>query len=210
MSVLSFEPGDMFVSSIMCRLIEAPETKWQQTLEWVAGTEGTITDIEELANDIQGFWSRMLIEEAEYFELRISTWLPDSHPYDPTAFYVDGGVVQGEYTSIANAAPLDTCMLIRKQPISGRIGSLPMRGVIRQGDYTALASGRSFIDLAAQEVRMEAAVADSGLGTHIGVEDATLALAMIGTTGLARVVTELSVQGVQLVKTKHKWFNHAP
>lgn len=207
--VLTFIAGARFVASTRARVITAPDRVWQQTLEFVAGADGNLVDIEGLATDIGQFFAALLVVEAQVFEVRVSTWEADSHPYDPTAFYVDTTVRNGAYTSIGNPAPLDTCMAISKHPQTGRNGALPLRAAIRQNEYSASLHGRSFVSLSDAQARFAAAFATSGLDLHVGVEGATLQLAMIDAGGNARIVLDMGVTGIREVKTKHKWFNRA-
>ena len=64
----------------------------------------------------------------------ISTYAPDSRPYNPDALATYAYNVQGQRTSNSDAVALEVCLFIRRITDLGRSGKLFYRGCLFEGD----------------------------------------------------------------------------
>lgn len=145
----------------------------------------------------------------------LSTWLPDSHPYDPAAFVsqsLAGITGQLELPSAGTAQPRNMVLKVRRVADYGRQGKLSYRGVLNETDVTtsnaleptlasgSLASYQTALDL--HKAAILGAIVDAGMtnGYHAMIR-------LRSGTVEARAVTDLEVDGVGFNKPNHKYYD---
>lgn len=69
-----------------------------------------------------------------FFRAVISTYQPDSRPYNPSAFTTLDFSLQGQVTFGTNALPMSTCVFARFTAEGGRSGKRFYRGCLTEGD----------------------------------------------------------------------------
>lgn len=209
MSVLAINLGDKFVYRITKSLGTNPDRKWANTYEFVgigAGTEGDLLDLGEV---LVNFEIQMHHGSVVFDRLLISTWAPDSVPYDPTAFISSTLTASGGRGGLADLRPLTDCLSVTRQAASGRFGHIFYRGFLLEDDSSAPAGKSVLNNRATLQTNMDAAITSTGLADYIG-PDARLALklCMISKDGSqVRDVINLRVQGVSSLPLDHAWFN---
>jgi len=139
----------------------------------------------------------------------ISTWSPDSKPYDPDTFYTAALTGNGTRDTIGELEPITACLSIARQPSSGRLGHIFLRGVLSQNDTSAPAGITVLNDLDAMDTELQAAITTSGLDGYLGLgAEGALALCMVNKTGTnTRLVMSLAAAGVVQLPVDHAWFN---
>src|SRR5215471_1179799 len=86
MSVLTYAEGDLFVVRITKSLTTNPDNKWANSYEFKALAIGSEGPLLVLAEAIVEFEAAISFENVIFDRALISTWAPDSVPYDPTTF----------------------------------------------------------------------------------------------------------------------------
>ncbi|MQJ21673.1 hypothetical protein EI020_24005 [Escherichia coli] len=81
----------------------------------------------------------------EFFKHVISTYQPDSRPYDPLTFISEVTSFQGlrAFPGDGSELPLTACVFVRLTSVSGRPGKRFYRGCISEGDVTFGISGNA-------------------------------------------------------------------
>jgi len=69
----------------------------------------------------------------------ISTYAPDSQPYNPNTLATFPYSLRGQRNITTDALPLEMCLFIRRNTDFGRDGRLLYRGCLSEGDMTELA-----------------------------------------------------------------------
>ena len=72
--------------------------------------------------------------------ITISTYQPDSQPYDPTRFVSFPIFEQGQRTRSGDALSLAICLFVRREPGFGRAGKLLYRGALQEADVAGYRS----------------------------------------------------------------------
>lgn len=212
MSVLAVNIDDLFIFRVTKSLATNPDRTWQNTYEFKAIGAGSTGDLLDLGTAVVLFEQSMHMSQVVFERLLISTWVPDSHPYDPAAFIASSLTAVGARGGLADLQPLTQCLTVTRQAGSGRFGHIFYRGYLLEDDSSAPAGKPRLTDRAGIQEDMEAALASSGLDGYIG-DDArgVFKMCMVNADGTqVRDVINLRVQGISQLPLDHKWFNRTP
>jgi len=209
MSVATFVSGDAFIYRVVKHLITNPDNTWVNTYEFTADISGSEGALLTLGTALVNFEIGIHYETTIFDRLIISTWEPDSVPYDPLAFISTSLTGIGDQAVTSDALGLNQVLSVTRVATSGRFGHLFYRNCVAEEDVAAPAGVTRLNDRAFFQARIDAALGSSGLDAYIGVgATEALKLAMVGSTlASARVVVGLTVQGMSTVPLDHKWFN---
>lgn len=213
MSVVDYVASDLFVVRIVKYLITNPDNKWVNSYELTAVADGGVTEIDALINTFVQFEQALHSELVAFDRIIVSTWAPDSVPYDPTAFLVSPLSVFGLRSSVPNEVePLGMAWRVNRVPISGRVGNLFYRGALYENEVDSPAGTPKISVPADLALILSDAVTDTAMNEYLGgVTPTAFAMSMIDATGsIVRVVNSLVSDGVSLIKQDHQWFNRTP
>jgi hypothetical protein len=131
------------VASFIIRVFKSwgardPERRWSNAYEITSPTLTSPEAQEPTMEMIVAAERHIHLPDVQFLEATISTWLPDSHPYDPTAFTtydLTGIGTRSTAGADANSA-LDSnvCYLVKRQCTTGRSGKLFYRGCLLEQD----------------------------------------------------------------------------
>lgn len=219
MTILYPEQGEEFTFTVSKALVVAPDTGWVNTYEFKAIDALSYSDLESLGAALADFESQIHMDNTRIVEVKASTWQADSHPYNPEGFAVweSGRLGQRQSPNQDALLPLSVCLHLRRETRTGRPGKLFYRGVLNETDVQSV-SGQWSMEAAGQMAwasTVADALADSNLGDAVGAEsNSPLRMAMISYIGVGddvqkyvTFVTNLSVRGLAMVKTKKSWYN---
>lgn len=150
MTLLNPAPGEIFTIRIYKRY---QDTVWANTYEYRARLDNPpdYSELLQFANVLADRESDIHLEFVQYDKVVISTYAPDSRPYDPTTFVtipVLGLFGKRGFGVEFDALPLGVCVYARFQASSGRPGKRFYRGCLIEPDVSfgtssfTLASGR--------------------------------------------------------------------
>lgn len=150
-----------------------------------------------------------------FLQATISTWEPDSKPYNPLSFLtvpLSGGGSAGAPTA-ATVLDSNVCLMVRFQADTGRSGRRFYRGqldepnVDTQGDGKfVLASTSGFLDSGANMNSFRTALAPL-LPGGAGIGKLMLMYAKPGITSVQRAVTAIHTGGIVVNKRNHRYFD---
>jgi len=208
MSVTSYEIGARFVYRTIKSLTTNPADSWVNSYEFkatVAGAEGELLTLGNVLIDFEKAFHR---DTVQFTQFTISTWEPDSVPYDPLAFISVPLSTAGTVGPVGDNLSLDKALSVARVPLSGRFGHIFYRGVLNEADTEAPAGRSILTDLASTNSTIGDAITDSGLDAYIGAGSSPLQMVMINADGTqVRDVLGLVVRGVATLPTDHAWFN---
>jgi len=209
MTVLTFVTNDRFVFRFIKHYSTNPSRQWSNTYEALAETSGALGDLLVLGSALELFEKTMHNTATVFDRMVISTWSPDSKPYDPDTFYTAALTGNGTRDTIGELEPITACLSIARQPSSGRLGHIFLRGVLSQNDTSAPAGITVLNDLDAMDTELQAAITSSGLDGYLGLgAEGALALCMVNKSGTnTRLVMSLAAAGVVQLPVDHAWFN---
>lgn len=209
MSVVDFSTGDKFVIRVFKHLTTNPSNVWANSYEAAGTTTGGLAELTTLGEVISTFERLMHSDTVQFDRYVISTWEPDSVPYDPLAFLTQTLSFTGEVTFAGQAVPLNQCLKIARIPTSGRAGHLFYRGCVEESDVEAPAGFSVFTNPATFTDRLDAALGDSALSDYVTPSPGgPLVVCMISADGATvRTVSNLVAQGMTTLPTDHAWFN---
>jgi hypothetical protein len=209
MSVLTFDDADKFIITTKKNLLTNPDNSWVNRYEAQALTAGSAGQLLTLGLAIIAFEKLLHAPVVRFSQLSISTWEPDSKPYDPLAFISTPLSEVGGRTKAQDLISLNQTWGVLRVAATGRFGHLFLRGCLYEDDITAPAGKSIFSNLTAISSDLAAAVTTSGLEDYLG-QDASgaLRLVMINKNGTQiRALAGLSTGGVSAVPQDHAWFN---
>jgi hypothetical protein len=116
--------------------------------EWANSYEVQATDnssdptipIGNLRNWLVGLERAIHLSDVSFDRITISTYQPDSQPYDPTRFVSFPIFLQGQRARSGDALTLAICLFVRRETKFGRSGKLLYRGVLQEGDVAGYKS----------------------------------------------------------------------
>jgi hypothetical protein len=209
MSVLSYADGDLFVIRTIKYLSTNPSNKWANSYEFKASAAGSESDLLGLGTVLINFEKLITRATVLFDRILISTWGPDSTPYNPETFISSTVTAVGSVATSGQDLGLNQCMTVTRMASSGRFGHLFYRGYLAEADVQAPAGVTVLTDRAGQQGVLDGAISGGGLDDYIGsAASGPLKLVLISKNGSqVRLVNQLRVQGVSTIPTDHAWFN---
>jgi len=209
MTVLAFDGGDLFTVRVTKHHSLNPSNKWANSYEFEAKDVGGESQLLDLATAVADFEAALHYDTTIFDRVLISTWAPDSVPYNPATFISSTLTLEGAISPTSDPLALNQALSVTRSSSSGRFGHLFFRNCVSEGDVQAPAGVQVLSDRPAYQTRLDAAIAAGGLDDYIGVGGAgAFTLAMVGkTAGEVRYITFLRVQGMSTIPTDHAWFN---
>jgi hypothetical protein len=209
MTVLSFSADALFTLRVIKSHIANPDNKWANSYEFKSRAGGNEGDLLDLAERVVNFEIAIHLNLINFERMIISTWEPDSVPYDPNAFISSSLTGVGARGFIGDPLPLNECLSVTRQAGSGRFGHLFYRGVLLE-DQVAAPAGKATLN---DRPAIQGIIDDAGdvslfHGDYDPGAAGPFALVLINKAGTnVREVINLRAQGVSAVKQDHKWFN---
>lgn len=209
MSVVEFSSGDLFVVRVIKHHTLNPDRQWTNTYEFRASAAGTESVLLALAGAVSQFEKALALDVVSFSKVVVSTWEPDSKPYDPATFLESGLSFTGDTTPATDAAPLNMCLSIARTPASGRQGHIFFRGNLVEGDFTSPAGKPVLVNRDGKNTDVQEALTSSGLIDYIeDFSSVGMEMVMISSDGLqVRHVLNFNVVGISALPLDHAWFN---
>lgn len=191
------------------------ERSWSNTYEVMAGTEGPV-ELETMAQAIVTAEQQLHLTDVQFLEYTISTWEPDSQPYNPETFVTVGlavaGLRGGGGGITPNALDYNVCMMVHRNAVTGRTGRVYYRGVLSEDDVQMGGDGRFTFTVPSGATGAPFTAYQAALAPYTGAGLDPLKLALIsvsGATTYRRPIISWTPGGVVVNKKNHKWFDRA-
>jgi len=212
MSMIDFEVNDLFILRIIKSYTTNPSREWSNSYEFVANSAGGIGVWDALISSFVTYEQTLHNTFTAFIRATVSTWQPDSVPYDPDNFISQDLTGNGTRDTTGELEPITTTLDVKRISQVGRQGHIFYRGVLSQADTSAPSGITILGDPTALQAELDAAVAAGGIeGNLIGGPGVDLQLAMINKTGTQiRAVNNLKIGGVSQLPVDHAWFNRTP
>lgn len=211
MSVTSFATDDLFIVRVIKSLTTNPDNRWANSYEFRATEAGSETTLLALASALVNFEKALHLVTVNFEALVVSTWEPDSVPYDPAAFLSSTLSAVGTRSNGSPPIGLGQTFSVARDAASGRKGHLFYRGVLTESDVEAPAGKSVLTSRSDMQDEIDAALGASDMGDYIGASPSGgLQLVLINADGdQIRPVIQLRAQGVSSVPEDHAWFNRS-
>lgn len=212
MDINTYVAGTPFTLRIRSSLTSNRRVRWFNTWEARATQDGDLDVLLGLAATLVGFHYQMSFTYVTIDQVTISSWVPDSHPYNPLGFSTTVYNQVGSKSMLGETAvALRQTLFVKRMVSTGLLGKLFLRGCLIQDDLAYGDGEWVLADTASVEAGMNTIIASSGMANYmLGLGSEQLALAMIGDDGETRFIQELAVGGTSDVKLNHKYFDRAP
>lgn len=210
MSVLDPGAAESFIIRLWKGLTTNPSVRWANTYECRFTALGTMADLDSLALGLATFESMLALNSTQFLYYTISSWLPDSSPYNPDAFKtvaldMNGGIAFSSGTDL----DLRICLRLNRAVPTGRIGKLFLRNSLVAAQVNNSAGTYALVGSGAIQGDVNEAATESGVDANFEDGIAQPHLALIGTSQVTRFQTNFTVGGVSFVKLNHKYFDFA-
>jgi hypothetical protein len=192
------------------------DRRWVNTYELFSTVHGSPDAMLPTLVAIVDAERHLHLTDVQFLSGTVSTWVPDSQPYDPDAFVTQELVGHG---SRGNGVPpnptaLDSnvCLQVKRQCTTGRSGKLFYRGCLLEGDVEmggdgrfTLTAGSTIIAGGADWVAYTTAMAPF-LNAAEGADALSLISAVAGGQRV-RPVDALIPRGVTVNRRNHRYFD---
>lgn len=209
MSVTTTTAGDLFIFRVTKYHQLNPDRKWANSYEFKVIEGSTEGSLLTLGAVLVNFESKLHLASTVFDRLLVSTWQPDSVPYDPETFISTSLTAIGTNPSGSNPIGLTQPLTVVRSAPTGRSGHLFYRNVLTE-DIVSSPAGKTILDSRSDlQTLINGALTASGLEAYIGEPpDEGLQLVMVNADGTqVRPVIQLRAQGVTTLPLDHKWFN---
>lgn len=209
MSVLTFSADDLFTVRVIKHHDANPDRQWANSYEFRATVGGDTGDLLTLATSVVSFEQFMHRTFVVFDRVIVSTWEPDSVPYDPAAFLSSPLTAVGQIGVGADACALNVAVNIARQAVTGRYGHLFYRGYLTEDQVSAPAGVPMLTNRALIQTTIDEALVTSNLEAYTGLTPtANFGMVLIDKTGTqVRAVSQLRASGVTVLPVDHAWFN---
>jgi hypothetical protein len=196
------------------------ERRWVNTYE-VEHTGASPADLIETANDIADAERLIHRDAVQFLSATISTWEPDSKPYNPLAFTTVELTGTGAVL-VSTGQPVDSnvCFVVKREATLGRSGRLFYRGCLLESDIetggdlrvkltpgTGLAQGGA--NFGAFVTAMQPMMATTGAPARLILIQNPSTPGEVAEAGPYRYVTSLKSAGVTINRRNHRYFDRA-
>jgi hypothetical protein len=200
---------DKFVIRVIKALVTAPLNAWANSYEFQSDDPVGVGELSTLASAVALFEQTIHRSSVQFNRVLVSSWAPDSKPYDPSVFLTIPLTGLGLDTSEGEQLALNQCLRLARVPETGKNGHLFYRACLEESSVSAPAGISVLTDVGVKDTQIQDALASSELEGYIGTTPlGPLHMVMISKSGLqVRPIISLTVQGVSTVSTDHAWFN---
>lgn len=213
-SVLTYVTGDRFMVRHFANLGSISGPQWSNTVELKAEGAGALADLKVLAGHMLAIYKAMTSSDVTFARYTISTWLAEGVPYDPEEFYSEDLTGQTGLRTVPDMLDLGVCLLLSRNAAVGRTGRIWLRGALGEADVEVDAGRFKLTDPATMASTLAGVLTSTNLSQHFAGGSDTLKLAMLGARqelGVwnywESIWTGLTVKGVSILPTKHRWYN---
>lgn len=212
MTVLTFETGDMFIFRVYHSLSGSMQERWSNTFEAIASAGGTLSDLTTLGNKLLALCQGMTGNHVSLPGYSISTWVPDSTPYNPENFYVSPvGEIVGS-RAVVEPLALEVCELVQRKAVTGRTGRIYFRGGLGEPDVQREGRLWKLTYPVIEAAALAAIITLTDLDNYFASGAAPLKLSMIGWSLGAigphwQMLTGMEIGGVTTNNMNHRWYN---
>lgn len=191
------------------------ERAWTNTYEIISGGTNP-TELVAVGDALVAAERGLHLTDVNFLQYTISTWAPDSHPYNPESFVtytLDSLGERGDEDGV-NELALDynVCYMVHRNATTGRSGRLYFRGVLLETDVQIQGDGRFAIEGTTAANLVDATDAyKTAISSYItgGAGNQLALISKSGTTIYRRNVTNIVAGGVVINKKNHRYFDRA-
>lgn len=210
--VISFDPGDNFIFRTFKYLTSNPSLPWSNAYEVTATNEGTILQLQALADALGAFESALYADVVQIPRVVVSTWEPDSHPYNPETLFVRELYNVMGTREVADLLPLRVTLQVQRACLYGRSGRLYLRGVLGESMVNQFGGNWALTSPVVVQQLVSDALTESGLAGYLSGGQGELAIACIAwkpnmSSVVIRQVTNFVAHNVADVQMNHRWYN---
>lgn len=209
MSLLEPGVGEQFTLRIKKVHSARPDTPWYNSYELVNNTAATLGELHTACLNIVEFEQELHRQTTVFTQYTLSSWEPDSDPYNPDVFVTVPLTRTGAVSALDQAESLETCWRVAWQPVTGRVGFRLYRNCLSEGDVTAPAGRKIFENGAAMGLRLLNAVSDANIGPYFNGGPGDVHFAMLSATSI-RLIVGVNLGGITLKKLDNRHFDRAP
>lgn len=188
---------------------------WSNTYEIISGATNP-TELVAVGDALVSAERGLHLTDVQFLQYTISTWAPDSHPYNPEAFVTytltDAGERGNETGINDNALDYNVCLMVHRNAVTGRSGRLFFRGVLLESDVMIQGDGRFAIEGETSGQLMDAVDAyKTGVAPYItgGTGNQLALISTSGSTVYRRNIVDVVMGGVVINKKNHRYFDRA-
>jgi hypothetical protein len=185
--------GDVFTVHVIKHLKANPLLEWSNTYDFkvLDATSGTLfTDAVE---GCLAFEVGITLNTVHFSEVRLSTFLPDSKPYNPEAFMSIAQDVDGTVAPTADVLPIGYAWLIERLTSVGRVGKLFLRGGLAEDGVNSAGGFPAFTFPAANAAALAAQITASHINAFFSPGSAEMVMVVAHYNKVSHVVTTREV-----------------
>lgn len=203
--------GELYTFSSSCYNVFNPNQKWTNNLTMYTEATTTLTNLQQAALRFGQFVSYVSLQSTIVEKVRISTYEPDTNPYQGNEFTnVDLNLAGQRGTSTDDALALEVSLYIKKQTAVGRSGKLFLRGVLREGDVSFGQSLFAPTNAANLASLIDNGLVESGFDSNVTATDQYFSVCLAKLDAgeyLIRRTNGFLLGGIRMVNMNHRYYD---
>lgn len=211
MTVLDPMTGELFLARTEYYHSLAPFKKYSITNGLAITAPTTYSALVNFANVFADFLRRVMKVGMVIDRTVVSTWYPDTSPYDGNEYItVPHGVLATNNLSAGDLLPLKVALFLRKKTLTGRTGKMFIRGSLRENEVSFGQELFSLTDFTVISGEVEQNAMDSNLSEYFLAGNEEVKMAIITNrqgSPVVRPIMGVEVAGVRTVSVNHRYYD---
>lgn len=206
-TVLDYDPNDLFTVRVYKYHELNPRKRWVNSYEVRSNSTGGGNELLDLLASIMDFEARLHHENVIINYGTISTWAPDSKPYNGDEFIRRSLGIHG-YKSLQGTTEeaLVHTLRVEYSPLGGFTGFRLYRGVLTRSDTTVYGGEILLTDSLLLQTQFNAALSTAGLNYMLENNTGDYAFVMVNANG-TRPITVATVAGITTKGLDNRYFD---
>lgn len=177
----------------------------------IAVASADIADLTDLTNSLAAFFGQVCYEGMVVAKTTVSTFVPDTSPYEGNEFYTNEHNVPGFRSLIGKTLlPLKVAMFVSKQMPTGRNGKMFIRGALAESDVEFGQELFAPTPSALLQGVIEDAISSSGISDFFYSSESNIKLCVGTNAGVItnpRLVQNFVFKGIRTVSVNHRYYD---
>lgn len=211
MSLLNPQVGEAFRVRTEFYHQTNPAKKYSVNNTVICAANTVLAELTDLTSVLATFFANICYNPMVISRTVVSTFVPDTSPYQGDEFYVNEHNLQGlRILGGKMLLPLKIAMFISKQIATGRSGKMFLRGALAEEDVEFGQELFAPSGIANLDGVVEDAVSISGISSYFYASESSLKLCVGTNAGVIinpRLVENFEFKGIRSVSVNHRYYD---
>jgi hypothetical protein len=204
MSILTPTDGELFRLTSVKSWTSGSPIEFRNSYVVQTGASTTSDELSTIAQGIS-YFERLLLSSKVFFkEVLISTYLPDSNPYDGTEFKTHPINAYGERATDKIPLALEQVLVLTRNVATGKSGKLPIRGVLTDDSIVYDNGNMVLVSLTYWQTLISTSLEATNLSDYMESGSSDVRFVIVSKTGAKRQISTFSIDGPAFMQVNRR------